>query len=188
MVLISHTHKFIFFKTKKTASTSVEMFFEPFCLPESAPPRPEYCDEFIGPTGIVGSRRGKAKRRLASWPQHMRAMSVLRKAGPRVFLSYFKFATVRNPFTRTLSAFRYTYHRDRDALAALSFAEHREAFNTWLDQNYFAAQDRRMYTIAGWPVANAYIRYEHLGEDIQAICARLGLPCDLDRLPHTKKM
>lgn len=188
MVLFSHKHRFIFLKTKKTASTSVEMFFEPFCLPEGMAPGAEYRDEYIGPTGIVGSRRGRELREKAKWPQHLRASSVLRRAGLLTFARYFKFVTVRNPYTRTLAAFRYTYFRSPERIANMPFDEHFEKFNSWLDANYVQKQDRRMYLIAGIPVANAYNRYENMREDIMAVCDRLGLPCDLERLPHTKKM
>lgn len=188
MVLVSHRHRFIFFKTKKTASTSVEMFFEPFCLPEGEPVGAEYRDEYVGESGVVGCRRGQAQRLAARWPQHLRAASVLRRTGPVTFFRYFRFATVRDPYSRTLSAFRYTYRKRRDELAAMDFQAEREAFNEWLEANYHWVQDRRMYMIAGVPVANAFIRYEHLADDIVAICRRLDLPCDLDRLPHVKAM
>ena len=34
-MLISHKYKFIYLKTIKTASTSVEAYFERFCMPEN---------------------------------------------------------------------------------------------------------------------------------------------------------
>jgi len=34
IMLVSHRKKFIYTKTAKTAGTSVESYFEPFCLPE----------------------------------------------------------------------------------------------------------------------------------------------------------
>jgi len=49
MVLVSHTHEFIFMKTHKTASTSVEMFFERFCVPQEC--------EFMRPLPRLGARQ-----------------------------------------------------------------------------------------------------------------------------------
>lgn len=188
MVLVSHTHRFIYLKTKKTASTSVEMFFEPFCLPSGMPVGEEYRDEYISETGIVGSRRGRDLRQQATWQQHMRAFSVLRKAGLYTFARYFKFTTVRNPYSRTLAAFRYSFFRNPKRIANMPFDTHKKLFNEWLDKNYERVQDRRMYRIAGLPIADAYIRYEHMQQDIASVCSQLGLPCDLERLPHKKKM
>lgn len=55
MVLVSHDHNFIFPKTYKTASTSAEMFCEPFCA------QPEHEVSISTPAretkhGIIGRR------------------------------------------------------------------------------------------------------------------------------------
>lgn len=55
MVPVSHDHNFIFLKAHKTASTSTEMFFEPFCAP------PEHEVSISTPAretkhGIIGRR------------------------------------------------------------------------------------------------------------------------------------
>ena len=164
------------------------MYFEPFCLPPGMAPGPEYRDAYEGATGSVGSRRGEARRKEARWRQHHRAASVLRLAGPWTFFRYFKFTTIRDPFTRTLSAFRYSLRQRQDPVEHTDFEAERAAFNTWLEKHYVWIQDRRMYLIAGIPVANFFIRYEHLHADVERVCTRLNLPFERDRLPHKKKM
>ena len=37
MVLVSHAAEFIYMKTRKTAGTTVEMYFERFCVPPGTP-------------------------------------------------------------------------------------------------------------------------------------------------------
>ncbi|QHQ36275.1 sulfotransferase family 2 domain-containing protein [Algicella marina] len=190
MVLVSHTHRFIFFKSKKTASTSVEAYFEPFCLPDDKLPdgvAEQYRDEFIGPTGIIGCRLGREERAAATWEAHMRASRILRLLGPARFLSYFRFTTVRNPFTKYLATFRYHMRNRPDVLNA-PFAQHREAFIEWMRSGNGHPRDHNTYSIGPFRVANAYIRAEHLADDTRAVCERLSLPYDPTRMPHYKKM
>lgn len=57
-MLCSHSKHFLYFKTKKTAGTSVEIYFEPYCLPPGSW-RPEHARaETVSGFGIIGSRMG----------------------------------------------------------------------------------------------------------------------------------
>ncbi|MEO0914324.1 MAG: sulfotransferase family 2 domain-containing protein [Pseudomonadota bacterium] len=187
MVLVSHTHRFIFFKSRKTASTSVEAYFEPFCLPADSAPSGQFRDEYIGPTGIIGCRRGRAERAEATWEAHMRASKILRLLGPLRFFRYFRFTTVRNPFAKYLSAFRYRMRNHPEILGA-PFTEQHRAFNAWMQAGEGHPRDKNTFTIGPIRVANAYIRSEHLTADMAAVCEKLNLPLEAERLPHFKKM
>ena len=118
-MLISHRYKFIYTKTVKTASTSVEAYFERFCLPdgEGLPPT-DARDEHESETGIIGYRgklREKRKwfqyrgKRLANprWFHHMPAALIQRQIGAEIWDSYFKFCVVRNPFEKAISAYEH---------------------------------------------------------------------------------
>jgi hypothetical protein len=52
-MLISHRYRFICTKTVKTAGTSVENFFEEFCMPEGEWTESHGRDEYESPTGII---------------------------------------------------------------------------------------------------------------------------------------
>ena len=57
MVLISHKYKFIYLKTNKTASSSVEHFFTKYCVPDDYIIKNEdYVEYFESDRGIVGPR------------------------------------------------------------------------------------------------------------------------------------
>lgn len=187
MVLVSHSHRFIFFKSRKTASTSVEAYFEPYCLPGDTAAVEQFRDEYIGETGIIGCRLGRTERAEATWEAHMRASKILRLLGPTRFFRYFRFTTVRNPFAKYLSAFRYRMRNTPEILSA-PFPEQRKAFNTWIREGQGHPRDRNTFTIGPLRVANAYIRSEHLATDMTAVCKRLNLPVETERLPHFKKM
>ena len=104
-MLISHRKKFIFLKTAKTASTSVEAFFESWCLPEGeweiSHARPEYCSE----SGIIGERSVNARN--AIWGNHMPADQIKNRIGTTIWEEYFKFTVVRNPFDKMVSGFYF---------------------------------------------------------------------------------
>ncbi|KPA10844.1 hypothetical protein MHK_008953, partial [Candidatus Magnetomorum sp. HK-1] len=46
-MLVSHRHKFIYTKTFKTAGTSVESYFEPFCMNDGEWSRSHPRDQYI---------------------------------------------------------------------------------------------------------------------------------------------
>lgn len=184
MVLVSHRHRFIYLKTKKTASTSVEAFFEPFCLDGTHDQIAEYRDEYIGPSGIVGARRGRAKRAAATWHAHMSAWDVFRHLGPRRWFGYFKFTTVRNPYEKTVSEFLYERRADRDMLAG-PLPARRAAFESWLATKKLPT-DRYVYAIAGRPVIQDAIRFENLGAELSRVARKLGLDPASTALPRFK--
>ena len=55
MVAVSHSHKFIFLKTRKTAGTSIEMLLEPLCTEPNSVVTEERATS-ITRQGIVGRR------------------------------------------------------------------------------------------------------------------------------------
>ena len=63
-MLISHRHRFIYTKTIKTAVTSVEAYFEPYCMAEGAWQESHSRAEHVSPEGIVRFR-GLCRRETA---------------------------------------------------------------------------------------------------------------------------
>jgi hypothetical protein len=119
-MIISHKHKFIFLKTRKTASTSTEFALNEICGP----------DDVVTPVGVIdetkrtglGPRHYQYRPPLLSteWPNlvsryvrngkmplnfygHMHGWRVKRRAGKKIWNSYFKFAFDRNPWDREVS-------------------------------------------------------------------------------------
>ena len=66
-LIISHRHRFIFIRTIKTASTTVEIFLRHYCGPDDVV-TPLYADEeaLADPDGI-NSPRNYGRRILAPW-------------------------------------------------------------------------------------------------------------------------
>jgi hypothetical protein len=100
-MLVSHRKQFIYTKTVKTAGTTVEAYFEKYCLPEGEWRLSHARDEYAGPTGVVGYRGLNPQGK--QWYHHMPARAIKRRVGDDVWNSYFKFSVVRNPFDKLVS-------------------------------------------------------------------------------------
>lgn len=181
-MLVSHLCKFIYIKTFKTAGTSVEMYFEPFCVEPGALRIQENKSAQVSAWGIVGSR-GSADD---PWYNHMPAAEVRARIGTEIWNSYHKFCVIRNPFDRLLSEFWYKLSPEqRHTLSVCPFDTVKTAFKSWLLGSNVGFE-RSIYLIDDRPALNSYIRYEALEEDIKSTCSLLGLPWQPKRLSHRK--
>ncbi len=188
-MLVSHRHRFIFTKTAKSAGTSVEGYFERFCLPDGdfvpTDGRPEY-ESASGIVGYRGPSDGVARR----WFNHMPAAAIRRELGEAVWHSYFKFCTVRDPFERAISAFE---HLGRDYVAPFTGLRRklgwppseRERFRHWLTWRGLP-NDRPAYMIDGALCVDDVIRYENLDAEMARICAKIGVPWQPELMPRFK--
>lgn len=158
-MLVSHKRKFIFLKTVKTAGTSVEIFFEEFCVEEPIfyEIGREKTNSMVSNIGIVGARRGRKLRigkifggfhtkfpgrRLGigklfggvhtKFHHHKPAESLRRALGREIWDDYFKFTIVRNPFDQLVSKFWWNNRSRRDELLAKGFDEVKAEFKRWL--------------------------------------------------------
>jgi hypothetical protein len=128
-MLISHRKKFIYTKTYKTGSTSVEAFFEKYCMSDkewelrkAKQEKDEYVlstgsysswdieqivekAEYISPEGIIGFSGTTLNGQI--WYNHLPASLLLNMLGPEIWNSYFKFCCIRNPFDKAISMFHW---------------------------------------------------------------------------------
>ncbi len=181
-MLVSHTYKFIFTKTVKTAGTSVEAYFEKYCIdPAEAGTAEEYRDVSETEFGIVGARAYDAKRH--KWWNHMPAAQIKTNLGDEMWDSYFKFCCIRNPFDKALSAFAWWSHLGK--VKVPKDMDDQAKFEFWLT-NEGPPLDRNKYLINGKYAMDDVIRYEHLAEDVARISKILGLPPGSEGLPTFK--
>ena len=194
-MLVSHRNKFIYTKTIKTASTSVEVYFEPYCRPDgkgTAGVR----DEQISDAGIIGYRG--PNRSGKRWYHHMPAKKIKEYLGAEVWSEYFKFCVIRNPFEKLVSAYHfYQWLMDRASglekarlvvLHGLIPSKSRDdikRFRRWLAWTRWF-NDRAQYMIDGEVCIDFFIRYESLHDDVRTVCQRLGIPHDPERMPQLK--
>jgi hypothetical protein len=192
-LLVSHKKKFIFLKTAKTAGTSVEIFFEEFCVAEpiSYEIGQERTNPIVSDIGIVGARRGR-KLKIgkifggfhSKFYNHKPAKSLRRALGRKIWDDYFKFTIVRNPFDQLVSKFWYKNNSRRDELIAKGFDEVKAEFKTWLFSQKLG--NSRIFLIDGEPAVDYFIRYESLEQGVLEVCSYLGIDKDVSELQTFK--
>lgn len=189
-MIISHTHKFIFIKSTKTAGTSVEAALSNYCSG----------DDIVTPLGDFSFNRDESgawvhkSMNAGNYHQHDDALTIKNSLPPEIWNGYFKFSIARNPWDRTLSRFFWNHRNDPNLkphkrfyhLLGIPFDElapARKAFARFLRDEEWDTNDR-FYIIDGKLCVDYVIRYEHLADDLLEVCRRVGLPAL--KLPNLK--
>jgi len=189
-MIISHTHRYIFIKSTKTAGTSIEAALSSHCGG----------NDVVTPLGNYEFNRDKSgawvhqSMNEGAYKQHDDALTIKRSLQPEVWNSYFKFSIARNPWERTLSRFFWDHRNDPTLKPAKRFWHHlgvpfdelgaaRKAFARFLREEAWDTNDR-FYVIDDVLCVDYVIRYENLGHDLNEVCKRVGLPTV--ELPHLK--
>lgn len=181
-MLVSHRHKFIYTKTKKTAGTSVESYFERYCMAEGEWSLSHGRQLYVSESGIIG-QRGGGNAALHPWWNHMPAQQIRKQLGEVIWADYYKFCVVRNPFEKTISMFYF--RKKNGAVIALEGEPESAQFERWLLTDVIEP-DRDIYCIDGAICMDYVIRYERLAADLEKVCVHLDLPWNPEMLPAFK--
>ena len=174
---MSHEHRFIFLKTRKTAGTSIELALARVCGPDdtitSLSPQDELEREAAGIRGPQNFEAPPLHRRAFN---HMPAKMARRAVGPRVWRRYFTFSVERNPWDAVVSAYFWSF-RDKPA----------PPFDAWVlgPQVDNLAKNSQMYRIRGEIAVDRILRYESLTGEIAGVWRELQLPGS-PQMPHAK--
>ena len=194
-MIISHEHKFIFLKTRKTGSTSTELFLFPHCgaediitpLTSTALTRSvgHHAQKHIRPAFALDPRPWINRfwqlegARSIDYHDHIRAQAVRSYVGEEIWRSYYKFAFDRNIYDRQVSWFHYKTRKAADK-------KRWPDFKTFLQSSPKAVVDNfQIYSIGGELAVDFMGRYETLREDLGKVLQTLGLP-GTGELPHAK--
>jgi hypothetical protein len=193
-MLISYPYKFIFIKTCKTASTSVEAFFEKFCCPPGHVVQ-HWTDEILSDYGIVGYRGPQKNNHKFKYANHMSCEQISNIFSN--FNEYIKITTVRDPYDRAISEFHFTQHGSHKIPLDNAIFLHnsgqidrlRRLFESYVLSTPYVQED--LICINGELAVDRWIKYENLINDIQQVVDDLNLPLDgsvSDNLPFFKKI
>jgi hypothetical protein len=194
VVIVSHEHKFIFLKTRKTAGTSIELALRQLCGP----------DDIITPVledsdCLASIGRGPQNWRMHSWwqssrplfrrswsrakPQdygfynHMPAEHVRALLNDeKVWLNYFKFSFDRNPWDRQVSSYHFRY---RHSKRPPTFSSYMRGRRRPFVKNY------QIYSIGGEPCVDFLGHFESLEADLRVVLKRIGVEMKHE-LPRAK--
>ena len=202
-MLISHRKQFIFTKTVKTAGTSVESYFEQYCMPDGEWQKSHFRNEYVSQAGIIGYRGLDSS--VSIWRNHMSAQSIRDLIGQDIWERYFKFTVVRNPFDKLISMFfmlenekqNYNDTQPLKTLTKLILGRGKlfngvnekteiERFRCWIRQGG-SIIDRDKYLIDGEECVDYFIRFEDLHKDMKHVCACLSIPFEPSAIPEFKK-
>lgn len=188
-MIISHDHKFIFLKTRKTASTSIDMALSKYCGPGDVITYMNKADEalkrelghkpaqnfMIPPRWWTGrdAIRFVLQRRRPRYTEHMTASSLKRRIDRSIWRGYFKFCVERNPFDKAVSLY---YWRTRTEKPKPSLVE----FLRGIEES--SLSNAHIYSDNGRLVVDHIVRYERLDEELESVRSTLGIgPLDLPR-------
>lgn len=184
-MIVSHRHRFIFVKTKRTAGTSVEIALSGICGPEDTitpiSPRDEVERNRLGypgprnlepPTPPFHRRLSELVRRrpLPRFRNHMPAARIRMVLPAAVWRSYFKFCFDRNPWDRTVSLYHWLGGDRR-------FESIAEFIRSGVERP-FSNYDR--YSIDGEVAVDRVYRYEDMRSALEDISKRLELDRPLE--------
>ena len=178
-MIINHSLKFIFLHVPKTAGTSVTTWLGEYT---------GWNDIELGGTDygeqiqVIYCSRFKLSK-------HSPASQIRRIVGPDIWNAYYKFAIVRHPLDRLVSAFQFYREWDHPGVAA---AKKCRTFDLFLKSDYFD-KDRRNCTRATGlqstfletphnEALDRICRFETLAEDMDKVAQDLGI--DPPQLSH----
>jgi hypothetical protein len=183
-MLVSHKHKFIYIKTRKTASTSIEGLLEPLCAPEGHVPR--HVQPFIASeNGIIAGRAGGEKE-TDPLTSHSSARAISKELGTKTFRAYLKVYPVRNPYDKVVSWFWHVMPPETRGELQEDFGAARKLFRTWLLMRPILPVDSQFYTTSRGFFKAHTIHYERMSEDLEALAEKLKAEIDMSQLPSWK--
>jgi len=189
-MILSHRHKFIFLKTRKTAGTSIEIALTHLCdendvvTPISIgdessrlertgqKPRNYILDNAERPLRDDGIIQPQKNRDLFS---HIRGIHLRNRIDSAVWASYFKFAVVRNPWEQQVSWFHWN---------AQLYPE--RTFDDVIRTAHIRPQNHQIYMDnKGRVLVDKVVEYSNLRTGLSACMDAIGVP-DLSDLPRAK--
>ena len=190
-MIISHEHKFIFVKTRKTAGTSIEVFLARHLGPDAVvtpvtPPveghEPRHHDRRFNPLPQILHQRALRPalsdlKRHRTFFNHMPSARIRERVGEKVWSSYFKFCFERDPWDKVVS---WYYYRQWEA-PTMSFDE--------FVRTQPLPTDYRLYSLDGRVAMDFVGRFEQLTTDLATALDHIGIdaPVELTREKGTSR-
>lgn len=172
-MMISHSRRFVFIKTKKTAGTSIECALAPYLQPGDL-------------TSPLVEHEARTRRYSKAFVRTLRERdSTIRARNPHLPAKvitdhfraetegYLRFCVERNPWDKALSAFFFwisrhpVNRRKTDEETFIEFAQSERL-------GFFSDYD--LYMQNNTPLVDHVLRYETLEKDFADLMNRLGLP------------
>ncbi|WP_139558774.1 sulfotransferase family 2 domain-containing protein [Methylotetracoccus oryzae] len=182
-MLLSLRYRFLFVHIAKTGGTSVRdslgwyKWTDPYRFPQFL------CSKL---SGLTGHRIG------AKFPRHAKAIAAQEMLPREVYEQLFKFAFVRNPWDLQVSSYHHIRRERPDLMTGIpDFAAFlRWKFDPQRPPQYHAdmstvVQSDYLIDLHGSLIVDYVGRYEHLVEDFETACRKIGIRAP--KLRHSRR-
>lgn len=188
-MLISYSHRFIFFHVAKVAGLSIRDALKDYVE------EPERFHRMRRPPRMLGDQPNRLYAMWESMLLHAKAREAKRGLPTEVFEGFHKFAFVRNPWDWQVSMYHFIlkepdhiHHRKVREMAGF------EEYLDWVartDKPFARGatklQKDMLTDEEGRLLVDFVGRYEHLAEDFAGVCRRLGLDAALPQLNQSRQ-
>lgn len=191
-MIINHKYKFIYLKTRKTASTSMEIALSKFCGENDVITPISKEDElkrkelgYRGPQNFIIAPKYYSDWDLIKYKKegikkqffnHAKAVFVKNNIPDFVWDDYFKFTFERNPYDKAISRYHWST-RNQDPRPKISDYLNRAPVYHLSNWNIYSINDHIVMDFVG--------RYEKLNEQLHYLEDKLNLPEPIE-LPEAK--
>lgn len=210
MSIISHSKKFIFLKSRKTAGTSLSVPFAKLCDSDDIM---ALSQDVIDETGL---RRQNIRRSFVSmsvysilrhiyfllrnanrlgtmetlWPtyqQHMTVAELREAVGDKIWKNYYKFTIERNPYDRLVSFYNWRKHRFSLEISFNDFALAVLTSDPKLRRYTHGFSNRPFYLDKNNNVCvDRIVLFEDFQKGVEAVFSDLGLDMSQFEIPNFK--
>ncbi len=184
-MIISHKHKFIFIKTRKTAGSSIQIYLSHLCgeqdifspidkaeqsyLPRNFrglfSPIPEFAEYRSSPSKIMKTLWRFLT--LKKFQSHIKAREVRERIPPKIWNTYYKFSIDRNPWDKVLSHYHFVRQRYR--------RYYNISFDRYLQTAELPYNYKKYTDIDDNIIVDKVIKYENLIEELDEVFNQLGI-------------
>jgi len=184
-MLISNSHRFIFFHTGKTGGMSMRNILQYYAQ------EPEKF-KIHRPAQMLDGKPNKMYDVWQTLLLHAKASDAQQELPADIFNDFYKFAFVRNPWDLQVSMYHFILREPTSSTySQVSQLGSFEAFIEWViktpapyPKGITKLQQQMLCDEEGNLLVDFVGRYETLHQDFELICQKLGIP---EKLPHLNK-
>ena len=184
-MLISHSHQFLFVHVAKTGGTSVRAALRRYRWFSRYAP-------MILAASLMSQMTRPRHRLGVKFPRHAKAVAAYEMLPAEIYRGLFKFVFVRNPWDLQVSSWHHIGREKPQVLRQTRTFEEflRLKFDPERPYDYMLDISRELQSdylvdLHGHTIVDYIGRYEHLQDDFNDICDRIGIP--RRALPHERQ-
>lgn len=180
-MILSHEHKFIFFKTNKTAGTSIEILLSRSCGDgDIITPIGQKNERIRQQLGYRSPQNYQDSNGEAIFYNHMTAKEVRKLVEKKIWRKYYKFCFERNPWDRVVSLYYFRFRDTADEGIRPSLSEFIQSGELERARDKW----RSIYSIRDRVVVDRVCKYEDLVQELKWVLPnKLGIFDDVE-LPN----